>query len=499
MKTFKSIIAILSAAAVLASCSLVEDNERTTKQADFYKTTAQCRAALNGCYIPLTSIYSLAYMIAVEGTTDVASTDGSAQKDAKLDINPNSTGCGNNVWQQCYVGVRNCNAVIECSQRSEMSAKELAPIIAEAKILRAYYYYLLTSFFGNVPFYEDYIETEDKLVEIGRLPRMDANATRATLVKEMRECCPDLDQVRTCDIRNAEGECMNYAGAAMGWMMMAKLAAWNKDWNSVVEAVGHLESIYGLLSDYPLSDIPFCMKNTPESIFEIQHTYTPGGLSKTSSIACVCMPYPRTAGTNNYNGVPVDYLGDQATTYAPLRPTGYYTNSIMPEKDPDLRRDYNLAVSWKGLKFSRIWMGIKFWCPNLYTTNDSNNQKVFRYADALLLKSEALCELGNYTESLKYLNMTKSRAEANLYTKFRSQVKLMDEIRKERARELFGEFQRKYDLVRWGIWYSQVCSYNTYSVVQNNIRPCHEYYPIPDSQVMASGGALDNRAYESGE
>ena len=70
----------------------------------------------------------------------------------------------------------------------------------------------------------------------------------------------------------------------------------------------------------------------------------------------------------------------------------------------------------------------------------------------------------------------------------------MDEIQKERGRELIDEFQRKFDLVRWGIWYTQTYENTGSSSLKENIRPCHEYYPIPDTQVVYSGYALDNKA-----
>ncbi|MEB3375289.1 hypothetical protein SFC43_25790 [Bacteroides sp. CR5/BHMF/2] len=60
-----------------------------------------------------------------------------------------------------------------------------------------------------------------------------------------------------------------------------------------------------------------------------------------------------------------------------------------------------------------------------------------------------------------------------------------------------GEFQRKFDLVRWGIWYTQTYENTGSSSLKENIRPCHEYYPIPDTQVVYSGYALDNKAYEA--
>ena len=90
--------------------------------------------------------------------------------------------------------------------------------------------------------------------------------------------------------------------------------------------------------------------------------------------------------------------------------------------------------------------------------------------------------------------MTRTRAGLSEYV-YRTPVRLQDEIRNERARELFGEFQRKFDLVRWGIWYQAVVDNNDYNRLQENIRPCHEYYPIPDVQVGLNHN-LDNKEYE---
>jgi hypothetical protein len=72
---------------------------------------------------------------------------------------------------------------------------------------------------------------------------------------------------------------------------------------------------------------------------------------------------------------------------------------------------------------------------------------------------------------------------------------VMEEIRKEAARELFGEFQRKFDLVRWGIWYEETLKNTNSSYLKSYIRPYHKYYPIPADQVSYSGGALNNNDY----
>ena len=107
----------------------------------------------------------------------------------------------------------------------------------------------------------------------------------------------------------------NRMGAAMGWMMIAKLAQWNHRWDDALEALGELEKIYGDLQQYPLEDIMFRNKNTPESIFEVQRTYTPGGLSVTTNVAAITTPYHN--GKGIYDGVEIPEMGTNAKSPGP--------------------------------------------------------------------------------------------------------------------------------------------------------------------------------------
>ena len=495
MKKYIILLSILTGALSLQSCSLEEDPSAIVSPYQFFNTTVQIRAAVNGCYDPLNIIHNLAYFIAVEGTTDLASTNGSAQKDAKLDINPASPGTGTHTWQRSWLGIRYCLSTLAGIERSPIAENEKAPYAVETRILLSYYYYILTSFFGDVPFYEDYVEDDDDLTRISKLGRMSAVETRRTLIEELKLYVPTLPQVRTYDQK------MNNCGAAMGWMMIAKMAAWNKDWDDVIYACEHLEAIYGDLTQYPYEDVMFRNKNTKESIFEINHEFKEGGIDYTTpwnmAISTVTMPYPHTTGTTLFDGVNIPELGKECRCYQPVRPSTYMKSSVAPTGTGDIRRDYNISTGWNGVNFEggSSWMGPKFWCPNVYKYYDSNNYKIFRYADAVLLLAEAWCEKGNFNKSLAYLNKVRERAEIAPYA-FVNQVKLRGEIRDERGRELFGEFGRKYDLVRWGIWYDQVLAYNLYNLVQENIRPCHEYYPIPDVQCARSGRILSNPEYE---
>lgn len=497
-------IKIFAAAAVIAAfqaCSLEEDTSSLSTPDNFFRKFSECQSVVNGCYIPMKTIFNYTYMIATECVTDIAYCP-SGTLDARLDISPATPRLGATVWTQGYLGVQRCNFAIDGITKSRAFVDENGDIdennelriqlLCEAKTLRAFYYYILTSFFGNVPFYFDPVNDNATLDRIAVLPRMDAGKTREACIQDLLEIAPLASQTRTYD---NEG---NRLGAACAYILIGKMAMWNKDWETAINAIEALEKIYGNLSDYDYTaNVRFRDKNTPESIMEIQHTYTQGGVIYTSNVACICTP-TRKANSAIYDGVEIPELGNQATTWAAMRPNVFFCQGLQTKLGADIRAKYNMAWDYEGKTFTgvntRPWMGPKFWCPDMQGSYDGNNYKVFRYADAILMKAECLHETGRYEESVEYLNMTRTRAGLKPYV-YRSPARLQDEIRNERARELFGEFQRKYDLVRWGIWYQSVLDYSDYTYLLNNIKPCHEYYPIPDTEVVYSKYNLDNKEY----
>lgn len=484
-----TIISFALACLLFAGCSLEETPTSFTSSDKFYQSEAQCISALNSCYIPLKSIYSYTYLIATEGVTDLMWI-ASGTLDASLDISPSQPRYGKSMWTQGYKGVMYCNAAIAGIKRSPISDEAKIPLLGEGMIMRAYYYWFLTSTFGDVPFYTQDVSTDVELQKVAKLGRMSAVATRDSMIKDLLEYVPKMSQVRSNQVTD------NRAGAAMGWMLIGKLAQWNKEWDIARDAMDKLEAIYGDLSQYKLEDVMLRNKNTDESIFEIQFYYSETGLKVTTSSACICTPSHGKGYL--YDGVEMKEMGNQMTTWTSLRPNQFYFLTLMPKTGLDKRCNINMAWSYNGINFNSTsvypWLGPKFWSPGMINSADGNNQKVFRYADALLMQAENYYQLNNKGEAIRYLNMTRNRAGLPNYT-FKNNDALLEEIQNERGRELLGEYQRKYDLVRWGIWYQKTYDYTDYSTLKNNMLPCHEYYPIPDTEVVYSGYNLDNKAY----
>lgn len=532
------------------SCSLKEKITSYTEGDKYYRSVEQIKTGLNACYSPLKLIYTnMGFWEMCECATDLMYLNIDNQIDAVCDIAPARPGAASLVWQRGYQGVSRTNNMIFYTDRAVsegyINENEAAPLYAEAAVLRSFYWYLLTSTFGDVPFYTERV-TEENRTKIVKLPRMSAAEIRTFCIEELRKNLSAMPARRTYDSGT------DYrVGRALGLMLGGRLCLWNKDWDGALEFFGQLETIYGDLSQYPLSDVPFSVKYSRESIWEVPNIYEANGLQIVGTLASWTTPLRAQNIVSDefaqediisdiYYGIGIPELGSHAMTYTSVRPTPFLCQNLLPYLSDDLRSgEYsngaktarggsgNLAWRWLGYDpddagrtgekqvmffgsknadgtWSRMnqsstpWLGNKFWCPDMRSTRDANNYKIFRYAGAVLGLAEANLMKGDVASSLHYLNMVRSRAglsDLSLADVGGNADLLMEEIRRECAKELLGEYNRKFDLVRWGIWYERTRQYNTGSLISQNVRPCNRYWPIPADQVAASGGVLTNKEY----
>lgn len=549
MKNFKYNLLIFLVVSLAGSCSLTEDPSSFVNRNSFYQNESQCIAALNSCYIPLNSIYTANFMLVTEACTDIWYSP-STTVDACLDVTPAKPQYGATVWTQGYKGVMYCNECVDCISNSKLSDDVKMPLAAEARVMRAFYYYILTCMFGDVPFYTYMVDSNERMEEIRRLPRTSANEIRQVLYEDLQQnALPwfTTENGRKCRASEAVD---NRSGYALALMLMAKFALWNEDWDSALIPLQALEEIYGDFneSNYPLEEVQWRYKNTAESIFEIQHAFSLVGTQYYSNVAAIMTPTHQ--GNGVFDSVLLTGYGTTMPAWSALRANNHYaifrpvSGNIQEEYtgfdplynalpltydsyDPSLNR-YTVKIDQNALETGEIrgqkldrrvkyqfgvgnletgdtfkltltygvpWPGPKFWCPDIDQNHDANNYRIFRYADAILMMSECYCNLENAEEAMRYLNMIRERAGIDPVTNFTGYEDLLQTIRSERARELGGEFQRKFDLVRWGVWYEWTYAYTSNGTLKGKMRPCHRYYPIPDTQCALSGYVLTNDEY----
>ena len=472
--------------------------------------------------------------------------------DATLDITPSSPGHGETIWDNGYQAVMFCNECVECIAASPLEDEVKMPLVAEARVLRALYYHVLTQVFNGVPFYLDRVDSVERMEEIRNMKRTPAADIRSILYNDLKDnALPYFTETNGLKKRPSD-LAENRAGYALALYLMANFAMWNKDYEAALEPLKELKELYGSLhentADYPLENLKWSIKNTPESIFEIQHTWSISGVQYIGNLARFTTPdWDEGAvydGVNPTAGGWYTSFRANMSTSTPAKATyrlalvAAKKNSQTGEKDqPDRSLFYPLPLVLSGDKYvidtaavaagsvagqkidkriyytlglgnlvtgqpfnqvaanAFVWSGPKFWCPDMLQGSDSNNYKIYRYADAVLMMAECYCQLDEPDLAMDCLNSTRLRAGVDPITNYTGIDDLMVQIRDERARELAGEFHRKFDLVRWGIWYEQTLQYSLKGTLRKNIRRCHEYYPIPDTQCALSGYALTNDAY----
>ena len=118
------------------------------------------------------------------------------------------------------------------------------------------------------------------------------------------------------------------------------------------------------------------------------------------------------------------------------------------------------------------------------------NIRLIRYADVVLMASEAACELGDLSSARNYLEMVRARARGNNIgilpeVTTNNQNELREAIRHERRVELGMEFDRFYDLVRWGIAKEVL-----HAAGKTGYQDRHALLPIPQDEIDKSNGVL---------
>ena len=179
--------ACIITALIALSCSLREVPESFVDRGSYFRNEAQLQSAVNSVYAQLRTLYSYRFFTLTEATTDIMYVRATTVVESRMELSPAQPGYSATIWQKCYQMVMYSNYVIEGARKSALDYEKKAPYIAEAVIMRAFYYYLLTSFFGDVPYYTEDVSDAETMNAVAALPRMSAFETRKALIGQIRE------------------------------------------------------------------------------------------------------------------------------------------------------------------------------------------------------------------------------------------------------------------------------------------------------------------------
>ena len=384
----------------------------------------------------------------------------------------------NGYWDDHYSFIALCNNVISDIDSLKLTDPASQINRAEATFLRAYAYFDLVRDYGEVP-----------IIDFKVYQTSQANKPKSTVAQVYALIDADLQFAAQYLPLSWDAKFIGRATKGAANTLIAKTQLYRQNWTGALAKAEEVinSGQYALYSPY-YKFFTEDGENSSESIFEIQMYENANG-SITYS--------------NNHNEVQgVRGSGDWDLGWGFHVPTQKLVDSYEPG---DPRKDATILYSGQpdGIYGRTVPtsppLAQPYWNKKVYTdpvrqksTGDLHshwlNIRILRYADVLLMAAEAANELGgaaNTTKALNYLEMVRARARggnAAVLPKITTTVQsqLRDAIQKERRAEFGMEWERFYDLVRWGLAPTFLPGYQARN----------KYYPIPQTAIDKSGGVL---------
>lgn len=381
-------------------------------------------------------------------------------------------------WNTLYKAVRRANVVIEKVPTIAMDETLRNRYVAEAKFLRAMFYFDMVRAWGGVPLL--------LTVDTKELPRSSKDEVYALIEQDLLYAIANLprkSQYGATDIGRAS------KGAAQA--LLAKVYLFQGKWaDAAAKAQDVINSTdYNLEPDFDNANSVLGEQGI-ESVFEV------------SSMGNEGIEY----GGNQYANVQA-VRGTPNRGWGFNRPTLNLRNSFEPG-DPRLESTVIfLGETLDGVKIlgdgptpdesvdSHGQIEIecynqKVWTPgNVVPPSFGHNRRFIRFSDVLLIAAEALNEDNKASQALVHLNRVRQRAREGNNAILpdisnTNKDQLRDIILHERRVELAMEGHRFWDLVRTG---KAETVLGPLGFVKNK----HELLPIPQTEIDLSQGTLE--------
>ena len=462
----------------LTSCESILDKDPlgTLDAGSFFKSAEDAEQAINAAYEPLlfnnnNNNFYWAFGV-VASDEAIAGGDGSRPGILELDflIHTPSTQEFNDFWKLHYAGITQANTVLEKVPGIEMDEALKNRILGEAYFLRAYYYFLLTQVFGDVPLLLR-ITPPDEL----KVPKTAKSEIYAQIVADADQAAAFLPAINL-------GADQGRATSGAAYALAAKTFIYSKNWDKALEYIAKVKSlnIYALVANYQ-DNFSENTQNNAESVWEIQHANLELGVGNFLN------QWWRSKKVQGYGFAEVTQ--EFVDAFEPGDPRRKFT--IAMNNEPYF--DYIYKPS-----YSSTFYGIKKYLQDTASVSQPAdgdiNYTAIRYAEVLLWEGEALAELGRVQEAQAPLEEVRARARAQAEDPLTAlpmivttnQQEMINAIRHERQVELGFEMHRFFDLVRWGIAAEKIPGFQPGK---------HEVFPIPQLEIDLNPQLEQNSGY----
>jgi hypothetical protein len=363
-----------------------------------------------------------------------------------------------------YDGINRCNQALDILPKLDKADANLRTrLMGEAKFLRAFMYFTLVKCYGGVPIVDHLpnpVSDDDQKM---LLTRKTAAEVYAFIESDLADAIAALPNKAAYA---ADEKARASKGAA--YALLAKVNLYQKNWQKVVDNC-NLVTGYSISADYAKM-FQLEGENDAESIFEINGV---GSVPAKGIEGYSASQGARGAGgwgwgfnTPSQSLLNAYEAGDvRKNATIIFRGTTLYDGRVVPNTVENPMYNFKAYSS----QYTDGW-------------ETDANIKYLRYAEVLLMKAEALNELGQTQQAIPLLNQIRNRAGLGVTTAV-SQVDVRTAIWKERRVELAFEFDRFFDLVRTGQAKTAFAiDGKTFTEGKN------ELFPIPDSFIRQSKG-----------
>jgi starch-binding outer membrane protein, SusD/RagB family len=490
---------LTAAALTFASCTDLDEGIYDKFVADeFYKTDAGTAAALADIYKEMRGDWNgVGIAGADRGWYDLneASTD-----EMMIPTRSDGAWSDNGIWQQMYLHTWTSGqsfmqntwdwlyrAIYKSNQAIELltAAEASEEAIAEAKVLRAYFYYLLMDGWGNVPIVT---ETATLVEDVVQSDRADVYAF---VEEELKNNVDKLSTSKADDFYNRFNLWAGYTVLAKVYLN-AEVYSGVPKWAEADAALDKIidEGGYSLVSgDKYLSrgtDGLFGDKCSTQEV--ILALFVDGKLAPRNIIGIRSLYGPHGEalfGFSTWNGSTVHQAFVNKYDDSDIRKDQWLLGPQVV--DGEVKADYQLNISsFTAAGIEEGARNVKFLPIAPYDGGAASNDfPVYRYADILLMKAEVLVRMNNAAAAAEYLNEVRNRAGL---TDFVGAVTL-SEILDERGRELAWEGHRRQDMIRFGTFLQP------HDFKSSTSDSKYLLFPIPASALAANETLVQNTGY----
>ncbi|MFN0293793.1 RagB/SusD family nutrient uptake outer membrane protein [Pedobacter helvus] len=493
----------------------------------FYKNEAEALQGLTGVYNTLgdASFYGRDWFFAFNIQDDLGYYDRNYTTEELFINNFSYTNPRlNSLWKNLYGGANRASIFLENVERVAFKDNTLKEAYkGEAKFLRAYYYFILSSLWGDIPLRKEAITSVSQESQIGPTSKTEIFDF---IIQEMEQA---ETMVYTADKFQSMGRINKSTVQGILARVYLKQAGYpiNKGkpafekalyWAQQVEISG----LHSLNPDYQAVFINLIADEYEttyrESIWEVEF--------KGNNV-----DGNQTAGyLGSYNGI---YCNDGTNADTPGWCYGYLSCTLKMEDlytmpADAIRKNWNVAAfrynytAATGVRAKTNWSAAqmvyrsagKFRREHEKSTPKARdftpiNFPVLRYADVLLMIAEADNEYNGAPTAVGYAAINEVRKRAMPTVALISGMNygtFQQLVRDERARELCFEGTRKMDLVRWGIYVETMttgrrnmvnesrwhANKKYASFIADFTSQKHNLYPIPSSELSTNSKMKQN-------